>query len=93
MWDASTLNTKWGSSVSIQTILVFIYDGVSNVARDKKQQQNVQKPHTVWVVCYKLTAINLEHQGKPQLDDTLTYGVTSYGSGWGKDVVNQCLEL
>ena len=43
----------------------------------------------IWVVCYKPTAIwaSVEKQFFE------TYGVINYGSGWRKDVVNQCLEF
>ena len=67
----------------------FICDGVSNVDGYKTK---TKKLDTIWVVCNKLTAI---WAPKCQLSWQFseTYGVTSYGSGWRKDVVKQCLEV
>ena len=48
----------------------------------------------IWVVCYKHTAIWAPVQNCPLADSFFeTRGVVSYGGGWRKDVVNQCLEL
>ena len=53
-----------------------------------------QMSDIIWVVCNKLTTVwaptkkllvSWQFSGP--------YGVTKYGSGWRKDVVNQCLEL
>ena len=66
----------------------FIWAGVSNMVRCKKTSD------IVWVVCNKLTTVwapTKKMFGSWQLYGT--YGVTKYGSGWRKDVVNQCLEF
>ena len=44
----------------------------------------LNKPTTVWVPTKKLL-VSWQFSG--------TYGVTKYGSGWRKDVINQCLEF
>ena len=41
-------------------------------------------------MCYKLTAIRVPTKNCQFFK---TYGVTSYGSGRRKDVVNQCMEF
>ena len=47
-----------------------------------------------WSV-YKLAAIQLSTNEKLSVSSQFSenYGVASYGSGWRKDVVNQCLEF
>ena len=49
----------------------------------------------IWVVCNKLTTVwaptKLKLLGSWQFSGP--FGVTKYGSGWRKDVVNRCLEF
>ena len=45
----------------------------------------------IWVVCVVADLLPFEQQRNIQLADSFrkpSYGVTSYGSGWRKDVVN-----
>ena len=41
---------------------------------------------------YKLTAVQASSKNCSLAEFFETYGVISYGRGWRKDVVNQCLE-
>ena len=55
-----------------------------------------EMPEITWAVCYKLAAFWAPAQNCPLLVSwqfSETYGGTNYGSGWRKDVVNQCLEF
>ena len=52
-------------------------------------------PCFIWVVCNKLNYYCLSTKKKLLVSWQFSgpYGVTKYGSGWRKDVVNQCLEF
>ena len=54
-----------------------------------------QTSDIIWVVCNKHTTIWATNKKTARpADNSGTYGVTKYGSGWRKDVVNyQCLEF
>ena len=69
--------------------LVLVLYGLGKQHGNIKQTSNI-----IWVVCNKLTTVwaptkkllvSWQFSG--------TYGVTKYGNGWRKDVVNQCLEF
>ena len=50
------------------------------------------KRNIIWVTVTNLPSF--EHPQKiPLTDFSKTYGVINYGSGWRKDVVDQCLEF
>ena len=53
-----------------------------------------QMSDITWVVCNKLTSVwALTKKLLVSWQFSGPYGVTKYGSGWRKDVVNQCLEF
>ena len=50
-------------------------------------------PCFIWVVCNKLTTVWASAKKCSLTEFSGPYSVTKYGSGWRKDVVNQCLEF
>ena len=66
------------------------------IERRRKRKRKKKKADVVWVVCYKPTAMWPPIKKKMKSFSWQffeTYGVISYGNGWRKDVVNQCLEF
>ena len=59
-----------------------------------KQHGNIkQMSEVIWVVCNKLTTVWAPTKNCSLAEFSGTYGVTKYGSGWRKDVINKCLEF
>ena len=71
-------------------VFVVAFSGLSSVGVVKETSD---RP-IILVDCYEFTT-PFEHQRKTVcwLTVSETYGVINYGSGWRKDVVNQCLEF
>ena len=53
----------------------------------------IDTPSFIWVVCNKLATVRAPTKNCSLAEFSGPYGVTKYGSGWRKDVVNQCLEF